>query len=336
MLFFLCSAHSSLSALLRNLRSYWKHPSSELVSWPIISLMPNVPRILSIGLLLALPPLATNAGAQQNPPPQPQDAIASKHRQKLVMKDGSSQLVSSYQIQGDRVRYFSVDRSEWEEIPASQIDWPATKAAEAAETKDQESLRAKVKADQAAAAAMMPLDVDASLEVLPGVFLPPGEGFFILDGRAIFPLKQSEAVAKNSKGQMLKRMIVPVPVIPARTSVDLPGRRASFRITNRTPEFYLRTKDAVEPQIELIRAPVKGDRRHIENIDSLFGQHTNNGKTVGMQLWPVAKGVYRYTLGQALAPGEYALAEFSVEGMDLFVWDFGVDAAPKERAEPKK
>ncbi len=83
--------------------------------------MPNVPRILSIGLLLALPPLATNAGAQQNPPPQPQDAIASKHRQKLVMKDGSSQLVSSYQIQGDRVRYFSVDRSEWEEIPASQI-----------------------------------------------------------------------------------------------------------------------------------------------------------------------------------------------------------------------
>ena len=298
--------------------------------------MPNVSRILSIGLLLAFSPLTTNAGTKRNPAPQSQDAHASKHRQKLVMKDGSFQMVSSYQIQGDRVRYFSVDRSEWEEIPASQIDWPATKAAEAAETKDDESLRAKVKADQAAAAAMMPLDVDASFEVLPGIFLPPGEGLFILDGRAIFPLKQSEAVAKNSKGQMLKRMIVPVPVIPARTSVDLPGRRASFRITNRAPEFYFRTKDAVEPQIELIRAQVKGDRRHIENIDSLFGQHTNNGQTVGMQLWPVAKGLYRYTLGQALAPGEYALAEFSAEGMDLFVWDFGVDAAPREKTEHEK
>ena len=252
------------------------------------------------------------------------------------MKDGSSQLVSSYEIKGDRVRYFSVDRSEWEEIPASQIDWAATKAAEAAEAKDDEALRAKIKADQAAATAMMPLDVDASLEVLPGIFVPPGEGFFILDGHAIFPLKQSEAVAKNSKGQMLKRMIVPVPVIPARTSVDLPGRRASFRITSRTPEFYFRTKDAVEPQIELIRAQVKGDRRHIENVDSLFGQHTNNGKTVGMQLWPVAKGVYRFTLSQALTPGEYALAQFTSEGMDLFVWDFGVDAAPKEHVEQKK
>jgi len=295
--------------------------------------MPNAPRILSIGLLLALSPLAGNAVALQNPPTQSQNVPASQHRQKLVMKDGSSQLVSSYEIKGDRVRYFSVDRSEWEEIPASQIDWPATKAAEAAEAKDDEALRAKIKADQAAATAMMPLDVDASLEVLPGIFLPPGEGFFILDGHAIFPLKQSEAVAKNSKGQMLKRMIVPVPVIPARTSVDLPGRRASFRITSRTPEFYFRTKDAVEPQIELIRAQIKGDRRHIENVDSLFGQHTNNGKTVGMQLWPVAKGVYRFTLSQALAPGEYALAEFTSEGMDLFVWDFGVDAAPKKHAE---
>ena len=298
--------------------------------------MGNLPRVLSIGVLLALSPLATNADASQNQLAQSQNSSAPQRRQKLVMKDGSSQLVSSYEIQGDRVRYFSVDRSEWEEIPASQVDWPGTKASAAAEAKDDESLRAKVKADQAAAAAMMPLDVDASLEILPGVFLPPGEGFFILDGRAIFPLKQSEAVAKNSKGQTLKRMIVPVPVIPARTSVDLPGRLASFRITNRTPEFYFRTKDAVEPQIELIRAQVKGDRRHIENVDSLFGQQTNNGKTVLMQIWPVAKGVYRYTLGQALEPGEYALAEFSAQGMDLFVWDFGVDAAPKEHAERKK
>lgn len=301
------------------------------------SSMGNVPRLLSIGVgvILASSLLAANAVVRQNHLAKSQNSPTSQHRQKLVMKDGSFQLISSYQIEGDRVRYFSVDRSEWEEIPASQVDWPATKAADAAEAKDDESLRAKVKADQAAAAAIMQLDVDASFEVLPGVFLPPGEGLFILDGHAVFPLKQSEAVAKNSKGQMLKRMIVPVPVIPARTSVDLPGRRAAFRITNRTPEFYFRTKDAVEPQIELIRAKVKGDRRHIENVDSLFGQHTNNGKTVLMQIWPVAKGVYRYTLGQALEPGEYALAEFSAEGMDLFVWDFGVDAAPKEHAEHK-
>lgn len=300
--------------------------------------MRKLHKTLLFALFVSLAPAAAAAGRRSGQAaPLAQEGPASQQRQKLVMKDGSFQMVSSYQIQGDRVRYFSVERSEWEEIPTSQVDWAATKAAEVSQSKEDASLRAKVKADEAAAAAAMPLDVDASLEVVPGVFLPPGEGFFILDGRAIFPLKQSAAVTSNSKKQMLKRMIVPVPVIPARTSVDLPGRRASFRITNRTPEFYFRTTDSTEPQIELIHAQVKGDKRHIENIDTLFGQHTDNSKTVLLQTWPVAKGVYRFTLGQALAPGEYALAEFSPkEGMDLLVWDFGVDDAPKQHAAQRK
>ena len=37
--------------------------------------------------------------------------------QKLFLKDGTYQLVSSYEVHGDRVRYYSVERSAWEEIP---------------------------------------------------------------------------------------------------------------------------------------------------------------------------------------------------------------------------
>ena len=42
---------------------------------------------------------------------------ASSAGQKLVLKDGSYQLVRSYQRQGDRVRYFSLERNNWEEVP---------------------------------------------------------------------------------------------------------------------------------------------------------------------------------------------------------------------------
>lgn len=287
--------------------------------------------------LLALVSPLPDFGAQQQPSndssqQEPAGSTLPKGK-KLVMKDGTSQIVSSYQIQGGRVRYFSVERGEWEEVPAAMVDWDATKKAQADDAKQEEALDEEVKAEEAAAKAA-PLDVDASLEIVPGVFLPPGEGIFILDGRAIFPLHQSAATSKSSKKRLVEQVLVPVPIVPSRRDVELVGAHASFRITNPSPEFYLRTTDPGQPEVELIEAHVHGDKRHIEDVDSLFTQKSEKRKTMPLQVWEVAKGVYRFTLGQPLKPGEYALAEVSAkEGMNLLVWDFGVDPARRTAAK---
>jgi hypothetical protein len=255
------------------------------------------------------------------------------HGKKLVMKDGTFQIVSSYQVNGDRVRYYSVERAEWEEIPVALVDWPATKQAEAADEKKEAAITDEIKANEAAAKSA-PVDIDASFEVVPGVILPPGQGFFILNGHTISALKPSQASAKLDKGHFVEQIVVPIPVVPSRANVDLPGKRASFRTTNPNPEFYFRAADPSEPQIELFIAHVQNGKRHIENIDSYFGQRTHKGKTVSLQEWQVATGLYRFTLGQSLAPGEYALAQFSPkEGISLLLWDFGVDAPPKHVAK---
>jgi hypothetical protein len=241
------------------------------------------------------------------------------------MKDGSVLIVNSYEVKGDRVRYYSVERSEWEEAPAAMIDWDATKKAQETEAEQQEQLVQKIKKEEAEAKAMA-IDVDASLEVAPQVFLPPGEGIFLLAGKAIFPLSQSEASSRLSKGRVVEQVLSPIPILPSRHTVFLKGGRASFRIKNATPEFYLRTTDPVEPEVDLIAVRVKGKNRQIENIDTLFYQKHEKRKTILMQQWPVAKGVYRFTLGEPLKPGEYAIAESTAkEGMNLMVWDFGVD-----------
>jgi hypothetical protein len=76
----------------------------------------------------------------------------------------------------------------------------------------------------------------------------------------------------------------------------------------------------------LVRAIVKGNKRQLESIRSMFGQDmATERKSIAIQRWEVAATVYRFTLGEPLPPGEYALAEILPDGMNLFVWDFGVD-----------
>jgi hypothetical protein len=40
--------------------------------------------------------------------------------------------------------------------------------------------------------------------------------------------------------------------------------------------------------------------------------------------------VYRFTLSEALTPGEYVLAEVLDGGLNYYVWDFGLDGSPNQ------
>ncbi|PYT77966.1 MAG: hypothetical protein DMG40_21650 [Acidobacteria bacterium] len=272
---------------------------------------------------------------------------------KLMLKDGTFQIVRSYERNGDRVRYYSVERSHWEEIPAALVDWDATAKAEAAEKSEQVALDEKVHRQEEANRIDTAMDIDASLQVAPGVFLPPGEGMFLIDGKHVRPMEQAGAEIRTDKKRFLEQVLSPIPIVPGKRNVDIPGSRAKIRITSSNVEFYLREAppdpDRVSPivkssrpgesgpEVELVRATVKGGKRQLESIKSLFGEQVEETrKTLSLQRWEVAPTVYRFTLGEPLTPGEYALAEILPDGMNLFVWDFGVDNDDKPPASRKK
>jgi len=272
---------------------------------------------------------------------------------KLVLKDGSFQVIRSYERNGDRVRYYSLERGEWDEIPAAMVDWDATAKAEAADRANEEAFAKKVHTQEQAQNVIVVTDVDASLQVAPGVFLPQGEGMFVVAGKSVTLLEQVGSARKTDKKQFLKQVLSPIPIVPSQINVEIPGSRAKVRVTTAQAEFYLReappdperTSPIVKssrpgesgPEVELVKATVKGNNRRLESIRSLFGEQIETqSATISVERWEVAPNVYRFTLSQPLPPGEYALAEILQDGMNLFVWDFAVEGTASAKAAAEK
>jgi hypothetical protein len=296
-------------------------------------------------LIFGLPPGGVEAqqpspnGAPAAQEASSNGAATSQRGVKLMLKNGTFQLVREYKIEGDRVRYYSLDRSDWEEIPASLVDWDQTKKAQAQEAQEDASLVAKAR-HQEEERRIMPLSVDASLAVAPGVFLPAGEGLWVFDNKSVLQIPPAEPTYKTNRKHEIAKVLSPIPIVSSRHAVLIEGAHAKLRIRTGEPEFYMRTTPSSEPDLQLVEAQIEGSSRKIARVDQLFKMETTTTNPLLMQRWQIADDVYRFTLGQTLQPGEYALVEVipgqtDMDQSSIYVWDFGVDAASGETIRKK-
>jgi hypothetical protein len=238
---------------------------------------------------------------------------------RLYLKDGDYQLVREYQVLADRVRYFSTERGDWEEIPLELVDLERTKkdaaerqAAIEADAKEQDVENKAIRAERKEAASV-----------------PEEPGVYRVAGDKIESLKIAEVEVNSSKGRTVLKVLSPVPIVPGKSSVELKGDAAAYRANGDKPEFYIRLSD--DERFAIIKLAKKKNGRLLENISILpvTNEVLEDLKIVATFKKQVSERTYKIWPEQPLEPGEYALVQYSEGALNWQVWDFGVGPAGK-------
>jgi hypothetical protein len=246
---------------------------------------------------------------------------------RLYLKDGSFHLVKSYEVQGDRVRYYSVERSAWEEIPLNLVDFPATDRARQEEQSEHRNERQKARSLDRE---RFEKPENLGHEIAPGIRLPGEEGVFAYDGLRVIRMLQSSAEVVKDKKRAALVLAIPGPLLKSRAFIILPGAKAPVRVMSTEPTFYVQSADGLGAKIELIAVKTRKESRQVEKVEWRGGltQPAELRAAVPLERTEIAPGLFKLKATQPLDPGEYALGELIQANLNLELWDFGIEGAP--------
>lgn len=238
---------------------------------------------------------------------------------RLYLKEGGHHMVREYEVKQDRVRYYSTERGDWEEIPLDLVDLKRTQA----------EIDKKGDLERKQAAAVQAEDEFERQQRREVARVPKETGVYIFEGTEVRALKQAElAVVTNKKRNVLK-VLVPVPMVAGKSSVEIKGEQSAFDIAAPRPYFYFRL--AKQEQFAIVKVKQKKGVRELEMWNmvpatqlvfadreevEIFRQQFGDGL---FKIWPV----------EPLPPGEYAVIEYTEGEGNTQAWDFRI--APAQR-----
>ena len=234
--------------------------------------------------------------------------------QKLYLKDGSFHVVREYKVEGDRVRFYSVERSDWEEMPVELVDLKRTQS-EAAERKAAIEEEAKI------ISAEDKVIRDLENEVMK---IPQNPGVYMLIDGQLKIFKQAESKVHGNKGRSILKAMSPVPVVSGKATLELDQPRSLNVITTPNPEFYIQL--AADEAYALVRLTPKGGVRIVEKLTivPITKEIIEEREVVPVfKKEMTANGLVKFWPEKPLPPGEYAVIEFTEGKLNTQIWDFG-------------
>ena len=238
-------------------------------------------------------------------------------RIKLYLEGGGDLLVSEYAVEGDRVRYYSVERSAWEVIPLQLVNLERTQR----EQERTEAVRqVRRKQDQALRAAERRARTELHR-------VPLKDGVYYLKGNEVVPVQQAELIENNSKTATLLRVLSPLPTA-VKMTLKVEGPTSALVAADSRPMFYVRLEKI--SRLEILRLKAKSKRREVQVIQRIpeSKEVIETHEAVEIFRQQLAPHVYKVWSVEPLPSGDYAVIEYTSGEADLRVWDFSVGAAP--------
>lgn len=235
---------------------------------------------------------------------------------RLYLKDGTFQLVREYKVVEDRVRYYSTERGDWEEIPLEMIDLKRTQgeaeSRAAAEKEDAAISDAEEKAERAIRQEVERVPVE------PGVYYVAG------DKLKTIPLADTK-IANDKKRNLLKVMS-PIPIVSGKGTLEVDGLHSANTVDSDLPEFYLRLTR--EERFGMVRLNARKGNRVVEELTIIPVTKEIVEKQDEVEVFRHQSGpdLYKIWPKKPLEPGEYAIVEYTPAEdrpmLAIMTWDF--------------
>jgi hypothetical protein len=237
---------------------------------------------------------------------------------KLYLKDGSFQIVREYKVENDRVSFYSIERSEWEEMPLDLVDLKRTDTEAAARQSDLQK-QSQVLAEEEKAE--RDLQKEASR-------IPQGPGVYWIDGNKTNVIKPAVSTVHTDKGRTVLQVLTPAPVVSGRGTLEVNGAHSQNIFANPEQEFYIQL--SATERFGIAKVTSKSAVRIIENLtfEPVTHEVTENADMVDVfreQL--TSDELYKIWPKKPLEPGEYAVVQYTEGTLDIQVWDFAIRPA---------
>jgi hypothetical protein len=234
---------------------------------------------------------------------------------KLYLKDGSFHIVREYQVHAERVRFYSVERSQWEEIPLDLVDLKRTQA-EVAERQEEIAKEAQVISQEE--------KVQREIREETGK-IPQEPGVYCLQDGAVKTIPAAESKVHNNKGRNVLKVLSPIPMVSGKATLEVDGEHSKNILTSPDQEFYLRLSQ--DERFGIVKlTPDRGirvvERMTLVPVTKEIVEETTEVQIFRKQLND--EGLYKLWPMKGMTPGEYAVVEYTPGKANMQVWDFAI------------